>query len=104
MNRIIVHFDFPQGTQKQYDAVWDDLKAAGYEHPQGLIFHTGAPKPDGGWFVADLWESKQAFDEFGKILMPLIEKQKLEAAQPRIMTPHFIYQNVYQTQREDILS
>jgi hypothetical protein len=104
MNRIIVNFDFPNGTQQQYDAVWDELKASGYEHPKGLIFHTGAPKPNGGWFVVDLWESQQAFDEFGKILMPIIQKQNFENVQPTIMKPHFILQNVYQTQREEVLS
>jgi hypothetical protein len=72
--------------------------------PQGLIFHTGAPNPSGGWFVVDLWESRQTFDEFTKVLMPFIEKSKMDAVQPKIMTPHFILQNIYQTQREEVLS
>ena len=104
MKKIIVRFEFPKGTQKQYDAVWDDLKAKGYEHPQGLLFHTGAPMANGNWFVCDLWESEQAFNEFGKILMPIIEKQKFQDAKPEIMPAHFVYQNVYQTQREGVLS
>ena|ERR1700739_885990 len=103
-NRIMVHFDFPKGTQKQYDGVWDDLKASGYEHPNGLIFHAGAPKQEGGWFVLDIWESQKAFDDFGKVLMPLIQKHGLDAVPPRIMKPHLTYQNVYQTQREGVLS
>ncbi len=104
MKRIIVRFEFPKATSKQFDQTWKDLKDKGYEHPNGLLFHSEAPTSDGKWFICDLWESEQAFNEFSKILMPLLEKNKLEMVKPDIMPAHFIYQNVYQTQMEGVLS
>ncbi len=103
MKRIIVRFEIPKGTQKQYDAIWDDLKAKGNEHPMGLIFHTGAPTANGNWFICDLWESEQAFNDFSKVLMPIMEKQKIQGVKPEIMQAHFVYQNIYQTQKEGVL-
>lgn len=104
MKRVIVRFDFPKGNSKQFDEVWNDIKAKGYEHPNGLLFHTEAPAADGKWFVCDLWESEQAFNEFGKVLMPLLEKNKIQGVKPQIMPAHMVYQNVYQTQIEGVLS
>ena len=58
-----------------------------------LIFHTGAPGANGGLFVCDLWESREAFEEFGKVLMPLIEKHGMAAGvTPVITTPYYVYQ------------
>jgi hypothetical protein len=53
MKQIAAHFDFSTLTQKQYDQVWDDTKASGYEHPDGLLFHVGSAKPDGGWMFGN---------------------------------------------------
>jgi hypothetical protein len=98
MKNVIVHFDFPNGTtQEQYDRVWDDIRAAGQEHPKGLIFHAAAPKPDGGWFVADVWESEQAFANFGNFLMPLIQKSGIPMVPPTIMEAHYVYQGQHET-------
>jgi hypothetical protein len=56
MKNVVVHFDFPELKPEQYDAVWNDLKAKGYDHPQGLLFHVGAPTPSGGFLVTDVWQ------------------------------------------------
>jgi hypothetical protein len=92
MKQIVVHFEFPNTSQKQYDAVWDDLRKSGHSNPKGLIFHVGAPKADGGLFVTDVWESEEAFKEFGKILFPLIEKHDVSKAQPTIMPAYYVYE------------
>src|SRR5437870_3637258 len=34
------------------------------EKPDGLITHTAGPDPDGGWIVADIWESEAKFNAF----------------------------------------
>ena len=96
MQQVLVHFDFPadeNANKQNYDAVWDDLRAAGHANPKGLIFHAGAPKPGGGWIVIDVWESAEAFQEFGKVLMPIIQKHKLPEVQPNIYPAHYIYQS-----------
>lgn len=101
MKKIIVQFNFPKCTQQQYDQVWNDLRAKGYENPSGLIFHVGGATKNGGWSVTDIWDSKAQFENFSKILMPIMEKNKIPAAEPNIMIAHYIYQHVYQNIREE---
>lgn len=96
MKKIMVVFDFKQANLQQYDAVWNDLRATGNEHPQGLIMHTGAPTPNGGLMIVDVWESQQDFEAFGKTLLPFIQKQGLQA-QPTILPVHYAYEK--QTQK-----
>jgi hypothetical protein len=98
MKKVVVLFNFPSVNLKQYDSVWEDIRNSGNEHPKGLISHVGAPTPDGGLTVVDIWESREAFDEFGKILMPFIEKQNLPMAEPTVLPAHYVYMN--QTQEE----
>jgi hypothetical protein len=98
MKKVIVQFDFPEGTRKQYDQVWNDIRASGNDHPKGLLFHTGAPNPNGGWFVLDLWESEQAFQEFGKVLVPFIQKNGFPMVTPTIMEPAYVYEAHHESQ------
>jgi hypothetical protein len=92
MKQVVVHFDFPTVTQKQYDSVWDEIRASGNEHPKGLIFHVGSPKPSGGWMVNDVWESEEDFTNFGNMLMPMMMRQNIPMTPPTIMPVHFIYE------------
>ena len=87
MKRVLVYFSFAQASAEQYDQVWVDLKAAGYEHPKGLLFHAGAPKGT-GWTVVDVWESEDDFRAFGAVLMPIIIKTGLPLAEPTVMPIH----------------
>ena len=90
MKHVVVQFNFPHASLQQYDGVWDDLRASGNAHPKGLISHVGAPTPDGGLLVVDVWESEEAFNAFGKTLMPLIAKQDIEMVQPKIFPAHYV--------------
>jgi hypothetical protein len=53
MKQVVVLFNFPDVSLQQYDAVWNDLRAAGHSHPKGLISHLGTATPDGGLLVVD---------------------------------------------------
>lgn len=90
MKQVVVQFNFPNVSLQQYDGVWDDLRATGNAHPKGLISHVGAPTPDGGLLVVDVWESEDAFNEFGKALMPLIAKQGIPMIQPKVLPVHYV--------------
>lgn len=93
MKNVMVHFDFPNLTEQQYDAVWNDLRNAGQEHPAGLIFHVGAPKPGGGWLVTDVWESSKAWQDFTQVLLPIIQKNVPNVtAQPIVTETRYVYQ------------
>ena len=88
MKKIMVLFDFPGATTKQYDDAWTDITAAGHEHPKGLLSHAGAPTPNGDLMVVDVWESEQHFKDFGTVLMPIIQKIGLGDVKPTILPVH----------------
>ena len=91
MGKVLVQFDCPGMTAEQYDRIWEDLEKAGHSNPKGLVHHLGAPTKD-GWKVVDVWESGQHFDEFGKTLIPLMEKNGVvPPTEPTVMPLHFVY-------------
>ena len=96
MKQVVVHFQFPHTSQQQYNATWDELRKSGQPNPKGLLFHVGAPMADGGLFVTDVWESEQAFNEFGKFLMPLLEKLDIPRVQPTIMPAYYVYEAMHE--------
>ena len=91
MKNVIVLFNSPGGTSVQYDKVWDGLKAAGESHPKGLISHVSGAKPDGSWFICDVWESEEAFREFSKVLMPIVGSSGLPLVEPVVFPAHYAY-------------
>ena len=90
MNQVVVEFNAPGGTARQYEQVWNDLKAAGHEHPKGIISHVGFAKSN-GWCVVDVWESQQAFEKFSEVLIPIVEKNGLGGGRPVVYPAHYVY-------------
>ncbi len=91
MKKVVVLFNTPGGTSEQYDKIWDSLRAAGESNPKGLLSHVGAAKPDGSWFVCDIWESEEDFKEFGKVLMPIVASSGMPLSEPMILPTHYVY-------------
>lgn len=83
MNKQLVQFNFPGMTEKQYDQVWNELRRIGHANPAGLLHHVSAFH-NNNCLVFDVWESREAFDKFGKILMPILYKMGIEEAKPMI--------------------
>lgn len=88
---IVAVFELPDMTQALYEQGASRLtgdhglpKKASDWPVAGLVSHTAAPTPDGGWFVVDVWESEDAFRRFGEILMPMLNELGVSAAQPKI--------------------
>lgn len=87
---IIITFDFPGATQAQYEQVTDKMtagrglvkKPSDWPVP-GLISHATGPSPT-GWFVTDVWESKEAFQSFGERLAPLLREAGMPQVEPTI--------------------
>lgn len=50
---------------------------------RGVLAHIAGPVP-GGWRVVDVWQSRAAFNKFGKKLKPVLKKVGLERARPKI--------------------
>ena len=64
---------FQGGTQEQYDAVHGQM-GVDADPPAGMIFHMAGPIDD-GWGVIDIWESRDAFDQFfASRLQPAIQE------------------------------
>ncbi|HET7717308.1 MAG TPA: hypothetical protein VFK86_16930 [Bauldia sp.] len=90
---IGVLFDFPGGTQEQYEAVCRDLNGGKTlsvlsEWPgPGIVAHIAGPTSD-GWRVVDVWESEETFQDFGAKLVPLLRKHRLPEVAPQIFRAH----------------
>jgi hypothetical protein len=57
----------PGGTKEQYDQVNQELFGQPTppldQLPEGLIMHSAGPA-EGGWYIYDVWESKEDFERF----------------------------------------
>jgi hypothetical protein len=57
---VMTTLEFPGVTQQLYEQVGASLPAG---PPDGVLFHACGPV-SAGWRIADIWESKEAFDRF----------------------------------------
>jgi len=55
------------GTKEQYEQVTEAMfgqsTPAADQLPEGLIIHSAGPT-EGGWYIYDIWESREAFQRF----------------------------------------
>ncbi len=49
-------------TQEQYEQLVQGLGLSG--PAEGALIHVCGPTSDGGWRIADVWESQEAFERF----------------------------------------
>jgi hypothetical protein len=91
--KVMVQFEFPNMSSNQFDQIWQDLRAAGYENPKGLLHHAAAPT-DTGLKVVDVWENADKFNEFGQTLMPILDKNGIQGIQPVILPLHYEYSGI----------
>lgn len=87
---IIAIFEVPGMTQAGYQQTVvkvtggrDTVKSAADWPVPGLISHTAAPTPN-GWFVADVWESEEAFQKFGEVILPILKEVGAPEVQPKV--------------------
>lgn len=71
---VAVVFDLPGTRKEQYDEVDRKLSEQGLDRPEQRLYHVAGPKDEGGWFILDVWESKDAARKFSATLLPLIEE------------------------------
>jgi hypothetical protein len=50
---------------------------------KGVLAHIAGPMP-GGWRVIDVWQSRTAFNRFGKKLKPVLKKIGMQGVTPKI--------------------
>ncbi|HEX2915853.1 MAG TPA: hypothetical protein VH186_34145 [Chloroflexia bacterium] len=87
---LFIH-DESEDSLANYDEGIRRLEAVGEGHPSGRLFHTAARKGQ-GYLVVDLWESQEAMERFGRILMPILEQLGSPNATPLVLPVHNIIQ------------
>jgi hypothetical protein len=90
MKKVIVQFSFPGLSLKTYDKAWEELRSKGYSNPKGLLHHVGGIQGK-NLIVCDVWESLEAFNKFGEILLPLIGRLGFPNVKPTIIPVHYEY-------------
>jgi hypothetical protein len=68
----------PGMTQQNYDQINEAMFGPGEfdpgDAPEGLLVHSAGPA-EGGWYVYDIWESREAFERFAnERLMQAMQK------------------------------
>ena len=80
---LLVSFTPATLTRMQYDEAIKRLQAAGAWVPKGLQYHA-CYGSEGKLRVAEVWESRQAFEAFGKTLMPILQQVGINPGQPEV--------------------
>lgn len=93
MRKQLIQFTFPGMSEKQYDQVWDELRRSGHSNPPGLIHHVSSFQ-NNNCLVFDVWESSEAFDIFGNVLLPILNKLGIRQVQPTITPVHYEHSGV----------
>ena len=75
-------------TPEQYDETSRRLEKVGDWPPKGLEYHV-AFVSDGKFRVSEIWDSREQFDAFGKLLMPVLSDVGIElSGDPEILKIH----------------
>jgi hypothetical protein len=68
------------------------LEAAGYGAPAGRLYHVALTADDGDVAVFDVWESPEALEAFGSVLMPILSGLGVELVPPMVSPVHNVIQ------------
>jgi hypothetical protein len=86
---IAVVFTPVSMTTAQYDEIITRLEQAGAGTPAGRLYHISSGSADQVQ-VMDVWESSEAFEQFGQTLMPILQQLGVDPGQPAISPVHSI--------------
>ena len=84
-----LYFSPSSFTKARYDDTIKRLEAAGAGAPTGRRYHC-ALEADGLIQVFDVWESQEAFEEFGATLVPIMTELGADPGTPMISPVHNI--------------
>lgn len=86
---IGIYFRPASMSADQYDDIIKRLETAGSGTPAGRLYHVCFGAAD-SLQVFDVWESQQAFDDFGATLMPILQEVGVDPGQPMIEPVHSV--------------
>ncbi|MBL7726763.1 MAG: hypothetical protein JNM68_03710 [Dinghuibacter sp.] len=88
MKKITVFFEIPGMTSQQYDAILAAIKEGGKLPDTDRPSHVAFQK-ENAWCVVDVWNSEEAFMNFGKnVLFPIFQKIGIQPPQPAVFPVH----------------
>jgi hypothetical protein len=85
---IITVFNLSTMDTRKYVQTISDLEAAGQGKPKGRLHHVAACQEDGGISVTDACESAALLEEFGKTLIPILNKAGVTPVEPKVYPVH----------------
>jgi hypothetical protein len=84
---IAIYFHPKTLSAGQYDEAIRALDDAGAGRPAGRVHHS-CFGPDDDLMVYEVWETQQAFEEYGKTLMPILGNAGIDPGTPDVMPIH----------------
>ena len=81
---ILTVFNLSTMTVEKYNQAIRGLEAAGQGKPKGRLYHVASRQEDGTMIVTDIWESAELLAEFGKTLIPVLNKVGVTPVEPRV--------------------
>jgi len=87
---ILTVFKLSTMNVRNYDQLVRDLEHTGHGSPKGRLYHTASAQEDGSFIVTDAWESADLLAEFGKALIPALQKVGVTPVEPAVYPIHNI--------------
>jgi hypothetical protein len=89
---LAVNFTPERMNKKQYNEIIKKLDQEGAGDPGGRILHISFGSGS-NIKVFGVWDSKENFENFGKILMPIVKQAGVEVPEPEVMPIYKIKYN-----------
>jgi hypothetical protein len=80
---FVYHFSPEAMSAERYAECIARLAEAGASHPPGRLYHVAYGSVD-GLRVFDVWESAQAFEQFGATLVPILHDLGVDPGNPEV--------------------
>ena len=80
----VLRFTPKRMNSAKYDEIIKRLEEAGAESPKGRMYHVCFGDKE-NLMVSDIWDSRENFEQFGKTLMPILQRLGVDAGQPEII-------------------
>jgi hypothetical protein len=77
-------FNLSTMTAEKYNEAIRGLESAGQGKPKGRLYHVASRQEDGSIIVTDIWESAELLEEFGKTLIPTLNKVGVTPVEPKV--------------------
>jgi len=86
---LIIHFTPAGMTDSKYAEILRRLQAAGAGAPAGRLHHT-CYGDKAALRVTDVFDTKENFDAFGKVLVPILGEMGVDVGRPDVHEVHNI--------------